>query len=191
MDKAKIPLYEQRWPEGEYRHFQLGFHVDDVVVAAERWARVFAVGPFSWLPRRSSTSIYRGRTIEIEVEVAVAQAGLVQIELVRQFDDSPSIYREIYPRGVVGPHQLCTVTDRYHDKLAQLRDLGYGVAGEVDSNGYRVAYVDTTADFGFVTEVVANQPGILGQFARLARMAQEWDGSDPVRILTSDGYRTP
>ena len=31
-------LFEQPWPEGEYRMFQLGFVVDDVLEASARWA---------------------------------------------------------------------------------------------------------------------------------------------------------
>jgi len=191
MTTRDHPLFEQPWPEGEYRLFQLGFYVDDVVAAAERWTRVFGVGPFSLLPRRISSSTYRGRTCPIDVQVAAAQAGPVQIELVQQFDDQPSIYRDLFPSGAIGLHQLCTVTDDYDAKRAHYVDLGYEIVSEIDAHGFRVAYVDTTADFGFFTEVVASSPAILEQFARLSRMAEDWDGRDPVRILTRDGYDVP
>ena len=40
MSPIGHPLYQEPWPDGEYRFFQLGFLVDDEVpVAAERWAR--------------------------------------------------------------------------------------------------------------------------------------------------------
>jgi hypothetical protein len=186
-----VKLFEQPWPEGEYRLFQLGFHVEDVVAAAERWARVFGVGPFSLLPRRTSTSTYRGSTCEIEVQIAAAQAGPVQIELIHQFDDAPSVYRDLFPADGVGLHQLCTFTEHFDDKRAHFVERGYEVIGEIEAHGHRVAYIDTAADFGFVTEVVASSPAVIAPFARLAEMAATWDGSDPVRILTRDGYRTP
>ena len=44
-------LFQQPWPEGEYRFFQLGFIVDDLLPAAENWVRTFGIGPFHVLPR--------------------------------------------------------------------------------------------------------------------------------------------
>jgi hypothetical protein len=191
MTATAHPLYEQPWPEGEYRFFQLGFVVDDVLVAAARWAAVFGVGPFTVLPRLTSTVTYRGREIEQETQIATAQAGPVQIELIQQHSDGPSIFRDLYPPGESGFHQLCTVTHDFDGKVARFEALGYEVAGSIDARGHRVAYIDTVADFGFFTEVVAYRADFLEQVAQLARTCSEWDGADPVRILTRDGYRTP
>ena len=50
-DPTPHRLFQQAWPEGEYRMFQLGFVVDDLLAAADRWVRVFGVGPSvkSWI----------------------------------------------------------------------------------------------------------------------------------------------
>jgi len=187
----RYALFEQRWPEGQYRYFQLGFHVDDVVAAAERWARVFGVGPFSLSPRATSSAIFRGRRSHADVQLAVAQAGPVQIELVHQFDDEPSIYRELYPADGNGLHQLCTMTGRFEETKAHYEGLGYDITGEVEAQGFRVAYVDTVEAFGFYTEVIDHNPSYERFAARLAALGEGWDGTDPVRILTRDGYRVP
>jgi hypothetical protein len=191
MAASAHPLYEQPWPEGEYRFFQLGFVVDDVVAAATRWATVFRVGPFLVLPRLTTNCTYRGREIQQETRIATAQAGPVQIELIQQHSDGPSIFRDLYPPGATGFHQLCTVTHDFDGKVAQFVALGYEIAGSVDARGHRVAYVDTVADFGFFTEVVAHRADFLEQLAEHARTCEHWDGTDPVRLLTRDGYRTP
>ena len=39
-------LFQQPWPDGEYRFFQLGFVVDDLFAAADRWVQVYGVGPW-------------------------------------------------------------------------------------------------------------------------------------------------
>ena len=57
--------------------------------------------------------------------------------------------------------------------------------------GQHLAYFDTVDDFGFYTEIVEEVPGFLESLDRIARACAEWDGTDPVRILTRDGYRTP
>lgn len=43
----------------------------------------------------------------------------------------------------------------------------------------------------FFTEVVEHTPQFLAQVARVAATCADWDGTDPVRLLTRDGYRTP
>jgi Glyoxalase/Bleomycin resistance protein/Dioxygenase superfamily len=184
-------LFQQPWPEGEYRLFQLGFVVDDLLGEAARWANVFGVGPFHILPRVETPCTYRGTESAVDVQIGVAQAGPVQIELIQQNCDRPSVYRDLVDKGESGFHQLCTVTTDYDGKIAYYEQLGYELATEMDVRGQRLAYFDTVDDFGFFTEVVEETPGFLESLDKIAQTCAEWDGSDPVRILTRDGYRTP
>jgi len=190
MASIEHRIFEQDWPEGEYRFFQLGFVVDDLFASAALWARTHGVGPFHVLPRMTTPCSYRGSPASVDMQVAVAQAGPVQIELVKQHDDSPSIFRELAGSGRCVLHQLCTVTSRYDEKKSHYERLGYEIAGEI-LGGMRVAYVDTTRDFGYYTEIVEKSDAFLKQVGRISRTCAEWDGTDPVRILTRDGYRTP
>ena len=119
------------------------------------------------------------------MQIAVAQAGPVQIELIQQHAGGPTIFH-----GFRGLHQLCTVTDDVDAKVGRYRAQGYDVAAELTGR-QRVAFVDTFADFGFYTEVVEGTPRFLDDLAGIARTCAEWDGRDPVRLLTRDGYRTP
>jgi hypothetical protein len=182
-----VTLYEQPWPDGDYRFFQLGFVVEDLLAAAARWASVFGVGPFHVLPRTTTEWVSRGASTPMEMQIAVAQAGPVQIELIQQHDDTPAIFRG--HEG--GLHQLCTIASDYDAKVDHLRGLGYELAGEFRVPGQRIGFVDTVADFGFFTEIVDGPPEFLGHLAAIARTCAEWDGTDPVRLLTRDGYRTP
>lgn len=191
MSRPQHPLFEQEWPGGEFRFFQIGCLVDDVVVAATIWSRVFGVGPFHVMPAVDQHAVYRGAPSTITIQVAVAQAGPVQIELIQQHCDRPSIFRE-WRRGRVSQiHQMCTVTPDYDGKKTHYRHLGYELAAESDNGRFRVAYFDTAADFGFYTEVVEHTPRFMEQVERISRTCAEWDGADPVRLLTRDGYRPP
>lgn len=191
MAKSPYPFYEQPWPEGEYRLFQLGFVVDDVVHAAGEWANVFGVGPFQILPTTEVPCTYRGAPSGITMQVGYAQAGPVQIELIAQHCDRPSVFRDVVERGRTMFHQLCTLTPRYDEKKAFFEGLGYEMRSEIVIPGQRVAYFDTYDDFGFVTELAEESPRFLEQLEAMAQTAAGWDGHDPVRILTRDGYRTP
>ena len=188
-----VRLYEQSWPDGEYRFFQLGFVVSDLLAAAGRWAAVHGVGPFHVLPPLDSPCTYRGAETGVKVQIAVAQAGPVQIELIQQHCDRPSVFRELAGHGPSGFHQVCTVTPDYEGKKAYYEGLGYELASEiVGPGGQKAAYLDTLADFGFFTEVVALAPLFLDQLTAISRTCAEWDGvTDPVRLLTRDGYRVP
>jgi hypothetical protein len=189
---TSTPWYEQPWPDGDYRFFQLGFVVDDVLAAASRWAQVFGIGPFHVLPRIQPPCTYRGVDTEIDMQVATAQAGPVQIELIAQYCERPSVYRDLFAAHESGFHQLATLTTDYAARKASFEALGYEVACEFVVRGQHVGYVDTVADFGFFTEVIEDVPGFVEGLAGIARTCAEWDGAtDPVRILTRDGYRTP
>jgi hypothetical protein len=184
-------IFEQDWPEGEYRHMQVGLLVDDLFAAAEKWTRVHGIGPFHVLPHRQTPYTYRGEPAVLDAQIAVAQAGPVQIELITQYDDAPSVYTDLAGDGGCRFHQLSTVTFDYERTRAHYVDAGYEVRGEIVSRGQHVAYIDTRPDFGFYTEVVEGTPEFLEAAAKISRTCATWDGTDPVRILTRDGYRTP
>ncbi|KUI01430.1 glyoxalase [Mycolicibacterium acapulense] len=188
---VRMDLFEQPWPEGDFRFFQLGHVVEDVLEAAASWARVFGVGPFHVLPIADQVADYGGEIRTVRIQVAVAQAGPVQIELIQQHCDTPSIYSEWSRGGTSSFHQIATITSDYNAKTAHFASLGYPVAAQSTGGGFRVAYIDTVAAFGFYTEVVEAPTAFLDQVRAISETCADWDGSDPVRIMTRDGYRVP
>ena len=188
---VRMKLFEQPWPEGDFRFFQLGHVVDDVFAAATSWVRTFGIGPFHVLPVVEQRSDYGGETRTARIQVAVAQAGPVQIELIQQHCDTPTIYSEWSRGGTSAFHQIATLTNDYETKTAHFKALGFPIAAESLAGRFRVAYVDTAAEFGFYTEVVDAPPSFVDQLRAISDTCANWDGSDPVRILTRDGYRVP
>jgi hypothetical protein len=185
------PLFEQPWPEGEFRFFQLGHVVDDVFAAAARWVQTFGIGPFHVLPVVEQHAQYAAEVRTVKIQVAVAQAGPVQIELIQQHCDTPSIFTEWSRGGVSAFHQIATLTSDYDGKTAHFKALGYSIAAESLGGGFRVAYIDTADEFGFYTEVVEAPPSFVDQVRTISDTCANWDGRDPVRIMTRGGYRVP
>ena len=109
----------------------------------------------------------------------------------KQDCDRPSVFREWLGGRTSALHQLCTVTPDFDGKKAEYEQLGYECVSEIDTGAWRLAYIDTSADFGFYTEVVEQTPDTLKQLSSLSKMCATWDGTDPVRVLTRDGYRVP
>src|SRR5262245_3986035 len=121
------PWYEQPWPDGDYRFLQLGFVVDDLLAEAAKWAAVFGIGPVHVFPRIQSPCTYRGTETVLDMQVATAQAGPVQIELIAQYNDEPSVYRELFAASESGFHQLATMTTDYAARRAAFEAMGYEV----------------------------------------------------------------
>jgi hypothetical protein len=187
-------LFQQRWPEGDFRMFQLGFVVDDLLTAAQHWVDVFGVGPFHVMPRVRNTCRYRGADAMVDIHIGVTQAGPVQIELIQDYTDGPSVFRDLrnlHHYNKTGFHQVCTVTRDYDGKKVHYQSLGYELACEFTSPGQRVAFFDTIEDFGFYTEVAEEKASFQTNLSKISQTCAEWDGRDPVRILTRDGYHTP
>jgi Glyoxalase/Bleomycin resistance protein/Dioxygenase superfamily len=177
-------LYQQPFPSGDYSYMQLAFIVDDVVTAANRWADVHGVGPFFVLPDRGPMVVrYHGTEAELHTRIAVSQAGPLQIELIEQLSDAPSVYRDIYGLGESGAHHLCTMTRDYDRTAAHYADKGYALIAEMDAPGLgRVGYIDTFKDFGLITEIVEWSDDFLTVLSKTARACSKWDGTDPVRF---------
>lgn len=194
MKVAAHPLFEHRWPEGEFLLFQLGFVVRDLMGAATRWVQVFGVGPFHIMPRAQNTCRYRGTDADVDIQIGVAQAGPVQIELIQDHTRGNSVFAEmatLHGENQFGFHQVSTLTRDYDAKLTHYLGQGYELACEFTNSGQRVAFIDTFADFGFFTEIVEEKPSFQTNLAKIARTGETWDGADPIRILTRDGYRIP
>ena len=74
---------------------QFSYLVRDLDAAIEHWAGTLQVGPFFVLehvPYEHCT--FRGQPSDIDMSVAMAYSGAVQIELVCQHNDAPSIFSE-------------------------------------------------------------------------------------------------
>jgi len=184
-------LFQQPWADGGVRFFQIGFVVDDVVAHGHRWAEVFGVGPFfvRRVPQASCT--YRGEASTLSVNTAVAQAGPVQIELIAQQCETPSVYREVRGIGSSAFHQIGTVTVDFSATLDHYRNQGLEIACEFHVEGApRVAYIDTLEQFGYFTEVIEQSEAYWSHVVAVADAGRSWDGTDPVREATSDGYRS-
>lgn len=193
-DNGSTSLYEQPWPDGEYRLFQMGFVVRDLIAAARRWVTTMGVGPFHVMPRVQSSCVYRGVESSTDMQIAVAQTGPVQIELIQDFSDGPGIFCDQIQTSATDQaiHQLCTVTSNFDAKKQHFQQLGYEIACEMTDPRFRVAYVDTVEAFGFYTEIVEDKPSFRANLAHISDICASWDGvTDPVRLLTRGGYTTP
>ncbi len=166
---------------------QNGYVVRDIEAAMAHWTQVMGVGPFFYFERVPIENFrYRGEPSPLEVSIALGNSGPLQIELIQQRNDAPSMYRDFLQAGHEGLQHVAYWTGEMDATLESIREAGYsiGQSGEIGDNG-RFAYLLTEAHPGTVVEV-SEVSGPKGQFFdHIARAAEDWDGSEPVHRLGS------
>lgn len=128
---------------------------------------------------------YRGLPLELEMTVALANSGTLQIELVQQTSSQASIYTEWldrHPRGDV-VHHFSSWTERYDEVYGNALRLGYEAIQEGRSDHGKFVYFQHPENLGFIYEVAELTTPRRRTFGQVADAAQNWDGRDPVRII--------
>jgi hypothetical protein len=162
---------------------QIAFVPDDFDAALTHWTTVMGVGPFFLLENIALEGMqYRGAPSDCVFTLALAYWGDIQVELIRQENDAPSIYRDLPNGGAM--HHVCVLTDDI--AAAKERAIAAGaellVEAKVGEDG-GVIYVDCGGYPGGIVEVLQPASGTDGFFAMIRDAARTWDGSDPVRRL--------
>jgi hypothetical protein len=164
---------------------QIAFVPKDFDGALKHWTQTMGVGPFFVMEGITLDGMrYRGAPSDCRFTIAIAYWGDLQVELIRQDNDAPSIYRGDYGRDGDILHHQCVLTD----DIAAARRTVEAAGGEVlvearvGQDG-AVLYCDTGGGPGTILEILQPATGTLDLFAMMRAAARDWDGSDPVRRL--------
>ena len=162
---------------------QNAYLVTNLDAAIAHWTGVMGVGPFflfEHIPFRELR--FRGQPAgPVDLTVAIAYWGEVQIELVRQHDPTPSIYTEFAAARGTGLHHVGVLTESVERDLARWAGRGVRPVQEGRAAGMRFAYLATDHHPGGMVELIESTPATTGFFARMHAAAREWDGRDPIR----------
>src|SRR5215510_15296832 len=92
---------------------QNGYVVRDIASPMKFWTEVLLVGPFFYVPAvKTDWYRYRGKDSPLEMSVALANSGDLQIELIQQRNDAPSMYLDFLREHGEGlQHMSCWSTD--------------------------------------------------------------------------------
>jgi len=163
--------------------FQLGYVVADIDAALDHWVRT-GVGPWYVLdPLPIEHFSYRGGpSIVPEVTIALSYSGGMQVELIHQRDDAPTMYRDFLAATGGGLQHLGYLPAGYDASLAAAVAAGWEQAHVGHAAGTRFVYLDGGGHPGSVAELVDLDPTSRSFFGHIADEAAGWDGvSDPVR----------
>jgi len=162
---------------------QNAFLVDDLERAIEHWTRVMGVGPFFLFEHIGFRNLmFRGRPAgPLDLTVAIAYWDDLQIELIRQHDNTPSIYTEFAAARGSGMHHMGVMSNALDVDLAELARQGVQPVQRGCAAGMRFAYVETDQHPGGMIELIEASAGARAFFARMREAARDWDGREPVR----------
>jgi catechol 2,3-dioxygenase-like lactoylglutathione lyase family enzyme len=166
---------------------QNGYVVSDLDAAIGYWTTVLGVGPFYRLDHAPLDYFtYQGEPSTPDLNIAVANSGDLQIELVHQLNDAPSPYRHYaLSTGGAGLHHVSGWTESFDSDLARLKGVGLLPDCEGSLAGAaRFAYFGANNTDGTVMELAENSsPQIRQLFEYVRQSAVTWNGDDPVRDL--------
>jgi len=167
---------------GELR--QMGYVVPDVKAAMQYWAGTCGVGPWFYADKLSVTSFTYGgkRYDDIHVSIGLANSGAMQIELIQQRSDHPSMYLDFLatnPRG--GLQHWSSWPENYDELYEQALKNGFVVGQEGNAPRGRFVYFRNESHPGTVIEMSHATPERRRIFDAVRAAAIGWDGSDPIR----------
>ena len=161
---------------------QLAYVVRDLDAALKYWVDTLKVGPFFLFEHCPlENQRYRGKPSNVDVTLALGNSGDLQIEIIFQHNDEPSVYKEFLDAGRVGVHHFGMMPPDYKAKCAEFEALGHEAAFECTVGGSELVYFDTVATVGHYIELWDNADTFKDLFMLVENAAKGWDGKDPVR----------
>ena len=172
--------------------FQQAYVVADLEAAAGAWSRLLGAGPFAIRAHhRAQRFAYRGTAQEADVSYAFGYLGDMMIQLIEQHDDTPSIYRDMYPAGAEGFHHVATLVHDFPAARQHFLDQRFELACELWTGGVDAAYFDTRSVTGGFTEIHGDPPYILETFDAWRRAHAAHRPGDPPILERRVGSSTP
>lgn len=167
---------------------QIGYVVQDIEASMQGFLAA-GIGPWFYLKGVAPGDFtYRGEPSEMVMDVAVANSGDIQIELITPTNDAPSMYRDFLDAGNQGVQHVAYWTDDYQGLYNRALAAGFtvGQEGRIGGDDGRFAYLATEHHPGTVVEI-SDVGGAKAMIFGLIKMAADnWDGSNPIQQIDAE-----
>ena len=162
---------------------QIGYVVRDIEASMQGFIKT-GIGPWFFLKGvRPASFTYRGEPSDMAMDVAVANSGDIQLELITPVNDAPSMYADFLAAGHEGVQHIAYWTENYQDLYDRALAAGFtvGQEGQIGGADGRFAYLETERHPGTVIEIsdVGGSKKFIFGLIKLA--AASWDGTSPIQ----------
>jgi catechol 2,3-dioxygenase-like lactoylglutathione lyase family enzyme len=157
----------------------------DLDAALHFWTKTIGAGPFFAINHvKLDRTRYRGELSEIDFSIMLGYWGDMQIELIRQHNEAPSIFKDWRDEDREGLHHVCVLVDDMNAARSVCARVGGTVLQEaLIPGGGEVIYLDPGGGPGSLVEVLKPAPGTREFFKMMREAHRSWDGTDAVRSL--------
>jgi hypothetical protein len=166
---------------------QWGYLVRDLDEAMACWVEQLGVGPWWGYRNVPATAIVNGNESDIVMSVGLAYHQGIQIELIHQTNEAESPYSYFYRNSEDAQvlQQVAYMVPDVDVAISQCQQRGMHEVGRIlPAPGLAYVYMSSLAMKGLAIELMPHDPGFLDEYARCAAEAEEWDGSDPYRLIS-------
>jgi hypothetical protein len=164
---------------------QLGYVVRDIAASREGF---FSSGIGPWFLLRGvqpENFTYKGVSSAMAMDVAVANSGDIQIEVICPVNDEPSMYRDFLEAGNEGLQHFAYWSSDFQTLYDKAIAAGFtvGQEGQLGGPTGRFAYLNTEHLPGTCVEIsdLGGAKAQLFDYVKLA--AAHWDGSNPLQVI--------
>lgn len=165
---------------------QIGYVVGDIDAAIETWLKI-GVGPWFAMRGLELTSIFRGEPVSYRSSLAFSNIGDMQIELIQQHDDVPTIHQEFLASPNTDPsgyNQFAWWAEDLAATRKAVVDAGWEIVWEgVPGQGAGYFYAQAPGVPTHILEFMELNEQTQGLAALVRGAATDWDGTDPIRSL--------
>ena len=165
---------------------QVCWLVPDLDAAMLHFSESLGIGPWYAIPQMTPLDFnYGGEASAIEMSLAVTYSGRLQIELIQQHNDAPSMYKDSIDAGEYGQHHVGFFRRNYDEQLEQAIAGGYEVGQSGSLNGeLRFSYLKTAATPGTTAELIELTDPVEAAFVAIHQATTVWDGNDAIRRMS-------
>lgn len=168
---------------------QIGYVVRDIEKAMSHWSGDLGVGPWFYKEDVGTTEFrYYGKVSPPpRLSIALANSGSLQIELIQQRDDAPSLYLDSLKQGgECAQHVAYWTVQDYDDYVSKLIQKGYieGHAGRMGTRG-RFGYFLNPNLPGAILEISELSGGKGEYFEMIRNESIAWTGDEPIRRMNA------
>lgn len=168
---------------------QVGYVVRDIETAMSEWVKL-GVGPWFYKSEVPSTEFrYYGKPSALpKLSIAFANSGDLQIELIQQRNEAPTLYLDTLAlQGPSAQHLAYWTQDQFDAWCRTMLAQGWieGHAGRMGAGRGRYAYFVNPRLRSAMVEISETSGGKGDFFDEIRKASIDWNGSDPVRHLPS------
>jgi catechol 2,3-dioxygenase-like lactoylglutathione lyase family enzyme len=162
---------------------QIGYVVTDLDATLASWVEL-GVGPWLVIRGLPMQALYRGEPCQTTLSLALSNSGEMQVELIYQHDDTPSIFTEFLAASGPGYHQLAYWAEDFDATMTAVADAGWPVVWSGGEGlGVRFAYVEPPNSPAAIIEISELTDAQVAAAKFIRDAAANWDGGDPIRDM--------